>query len=521
MKTRLLLACMLLCTFSLALYAQDADSVDVALIIDRSQSMEGDKLSAAKNGADQLIQRLEVGDEVTVIGYSNHGHVYYPMTYINSSAQITAACAAVNGMDIGEYTSIGDGIYKALLQCNNLQRVNPIVGFVLLSDGYENVTPVWSQVRGSVPGLVNIYTVGLGTDIAALMSQIASYTGGAYYNSNTSNLYTIVQQILDNILCDGNRLLEYCDTFESPSTVTVPVVVDPSMQDVSFYLIWQHDTADLRLRLVAPDGTVYDAGHTFSSTVDHADYSTQEFFRFQTSAMPGTWTAMIDCKHIGGESEPYTFAVSGNADLKMSFSFDEGTYAPGDYVGLLVDLTDRGQKITGAEVNAVVEYSDGNSFVVPLTESPFELTGPGMYSARFESAPFEEAYTVHITASGATANGPFTRMTMCSVWVGEQEDATAQMPITTSLSAVNYPNPFNPVTTISYSLPQQGTVQLDIYNVRGQRVRSLVNGTMPAGAQQAVWNGTDDHGAPVASGCYLYRLQSCGQTVSGRMLLLK
>jgi hypothetical protein len=85
----------------------------------------------------------------------------------------------------------------------------------------------------------------------------------------------------------------------------------------------------------------------------------------------------------------------------------------------------------------------------------------------------------------------------------------------------NYPNPFNPSTTISYSLPKAGTVTLAIYNLRGELVRKLVNGQMEAGRHRAVWDATDANGARVASGVYVYRLQSDGFSASRRLILSK
>lgn len=86
----------------------------------------------------------------------------------------------------------------------------------------------------------------------------------------------------------------------------------------------------------------------------------------------------------------------------------------------------------------------------------------------------------------------------------------------------NYPNPFNPRTTIRYALPLPSDVQLVIYNFRGQRVRSAINGQQAAGIQQYVWDGRDDGGRQVASGIYIYQLTTAiGQGSSRRMVLLR
>jgi len=85
----------------------------------------------------------------------------------------------------------------------------------------------------------------------------------------------------------------------------------------------------------------------------------------------------------------------------------------------------------------------------------------------------------------------------------------------------NYPNPFNPSTTIALQIAQPGTVRLNIYNLRGQLVKTLANGRMEAGLHRLTWTGLDDAGRPVASGVYLYRLEGRGFSQSRKMLLLK
>ncbi len=85
----------------------------------------------------------------------------------------------------------------------------------------------------------------------------------------------------------------------------------------------------------------------------------------------------------------------------------------------------------------------------------------------------------------------------------------------------NYPNPFNPATTIRYALPEASDVRLTIYNVLGQQVRALVQGHQEAGYYRVTWDGRDDNGRVVSSGVYLYRFVSSGLVETRRMLLLK
>ncbi len=85
----------------------------------------------------------------------------------------------------------------------------------------------------------------------------------------------------------------------------------------------------------------------------------------------------------------------------------------------------------------------------------------------------------------------------------------------------NYPNPFNPETRIAFSTKENGPVSIDIFNIRGQKVKALLNENMVAGPHTVVWNGTDDNGKSVASGVFFYRMKSGKYTSTKKMILMK
>ncbi len=85
----------------------------------------------------------------------------------------------------------------------------------------------------------------------------------------------------------------------------------------------------------------------------------------------------------------------------------------------------------------------------------------------------------------------------------------------------NYPNPFNPTTQISFQLPEAGNVRLAIYNTLGQEVKSLANSAFDKGAHNLTWDATDNFGNRVASGIYIYRIESGSFVQQKKMMLLK
>jgi len=117
-------------------------------------------------------------------------------------------------------------------------------------------------------------------------------------------------------------------------------------------------------------------------------------------------------------------------------------------------------------------------------------------------------------------NGYF-KENACYFATAVEETEGTQAPRFRSELFQNAPNPFNPETKIRYSVSQRGAVTLEIFNVSGARVRTLVSRPHDPGVYDVRWNGTDDAGRPVASGVYFYKLRSAGFADSRKLILLK
>jgi len=85
----------------------------------------------------------------------------------------------------------------------------------------------------------------------------------------------------------------------------------------------------------------------------------------------------------------------------------------------------------------------------------------------------------------------------------------------------NYPNPFNPLTTVRYDLPEEGFINIIIYDMMGRVVKTLVNGSQTAGFKTIQWNATNDRNEPVSAGLYIYRLQAGEFRQTKKMVLVK
>jgi immune inhibitor A len=121
-----------------------------------------------------------------------------------------------------------------------------------------------------------------------------------------------------------------------------------------------------------------------------------------------------------------------------------------------------------------------------------------------------------ITPAGATM---FADLTV-ALAANTQDDDGSTLPEEYGLKQ-NYPNPFNPHTRIEVELPVSAIVDLAVYNLLGQKVATLLTGTLPAGRQQVQWQAANENGTPLPSGVYLYRLDVNGRSITRKMVLLR
>ena len=108
-----------------------------------------------------------------------------------------------------------------------------------------------------------------------------------------------------------------------------------------------------------------------------------------------------------------------------------------------------------------------------------------------------------------------------SSWVGVDGPGRTPSPLDASHLFQNRPNPFSPETHIAFELPLGGRAELQIYDVRGRLIRTLLDAKRPAGLQSVRWDGRDETGRAVASGVYFYSLTAPGVDENRRMILVK
>jgi len=105
--------------------------------------------------------------------------------------------------------------------------------------------------------------------------------------------------------------------------------------------------------------------------------------------------------------------------------------------------------------------------------------------------------------------------------IDDNNDVNSEV-VSTNLDLIAYPNPFNPSTTISFSnTNSQELTQIEVYNLKGQKIKTLVNEKFPAGQHSVIWNGRDDNNKPASSGIYFYKYKSGEFQQTKKMILMK
>ncbi|MFH1212985.1 MAG: T9SS type A sorting domain-containing protein [Candidatus Neomarinimicrobiota bacterium] len=101
------------------------------------------------------------------------------------------------------------------------------------------------------------------------------------------------------------------------------------------------------------------------------------------------------------------------------------------------------------------------------------------------------------------------------------EDETTTTVIKSFRLLQNYPNPFNPSTTIEYQIPAEGRVEIKIFNINGQLIKTFENTHASSGNYTIIWDGKNDTGQTVVSGFYLYQVSFANSVTAKKMLFLK
>jgi hypothetical protein len=376
--------------------ATNADSVvytiehtDQALVIDRSGSMgvgSPTRLSAAQDAATFYVDVSRDGDGLTVVPYeSDVNPPAFAMDEVDNSVR-AAARAFINALTPGTLTSIGDGMAEAFDQLKSSTTGNSLCSFVLLSDGMENETLFWSDVRDDVIDLgCPVTTIAFGPESnETLMQEIASDTGGLYFYNDVYVSAAGVQSTAApaDMKLDLGNTYEYAQAFAEdrqrllaekgtiyPGKVDETkhaVLVDKTVSEAVFSLDWYGPSyANLELILYDPDGKEYTRdtpGYSFAGGVNH-----HVGYRIN-KPVTGEWQLVVrDLKSDIAEI-PYQVIVSGQSLITLELLLPDRfgmDYLTGNRVPIYAILSSDGP-LPQALVEALVTSRDGTESLVPM-----------------------------------------------------------------------------------------------------------------------------------------------------------
>lgn len=183
-----------------------------------------------------------------------------------------------------------------------------------------------------------------------------------------------------------------------------------------------------------------------------------------------------------------------------------------------------GAVVPGPAVNmAIVDFSARGGDQYPFHGAPLKIMGVTYQQALANY--LIQGLSGHVTAAAYPPAGEGRIITGGTVSNEDRGDDSEpgddRTPSRAPALAQNSPNPFNPSTTIDFSLDRDGRVRLDIFDVQGRRIRTLVDAARSAGEYHAVWDGLMASGERAPSGTYLYRLETATRIISRTMTLVK
>ncbi len=227
-------------------------------------------------------------------------------------------------------------------------------------------------------------------------------------------------------------------------------------------------------------------------------------------------TSIID--NIGGQATPLVIAEVGNPVFVQATEWIA-------YGGCLGINEFDGVFAANGGVR-LAQFTDPNGNTGAYNYSAATLKIDDVTGSRIVSTPYDLLY-VHDAPSAKVAAPKAARTLMMSdilnyFSVSNDPGNTVDVPAGKNFAVFqNEPNPFNPVTTIKYVMPRTGHMTMKVYNVRGQLVKTLIDGVVAEGNGEVVWDGTNNQGSSVSSGVYFYETRTDGSTTVNKMALVK
>ncbi|HAL55473.1 MAG TPA: hypothetical protein DCP63_03060 [Bacteroidetes bacterium] len=298
----------------------------------------------------------------------------------------------------------------------------------------------------------------------------------------------------------------------SDSTVASITVTNvnqkPTIASVSAKSVAEGTSLNFNLSATDPDGDPLTFSSSTSPTGASLSSSTGAFNWTPSFTQSGSYSILFRATDSGGLSDSTTASITvTNVNRKPAYvsrvptSVSQVSFNTATTFRVSASDPD-GDALTFVwKVNGATEKSGA--------DSTFTKSFPGPHGA-------PNAVTAVFSDPGGLKDSTFWNFTITGV-----SDGDGLLPTEFSLGQ-NFPNPFNPITSLSFALPKEEPVTLEVYNMLGVKVRTLIGGgTVSAGFHTIAWDGTNDAGVGVPSGVYLYRIHAGLHRATKKMTLMK
>ncbi len=362
----------------------------------------------------------------------------------------------------------------------------------LLAEGTSVEEGSFAFVQGTWAPISEVYTQNDGlTNIAVKAtimendSSIPSADSYKVYHSEDGNNFTFVADVTET---------EYLHTAPTLGTLNYYKVTsifgENESQGVTttVFLLPGGLTEVMNDDGTAEEGASASVSNLMGTKFMHTHQATLQYIKFYIETMnSANMLYRVYSAENGMPNENLATAVIQNADLVQGWNTielqNEFVFENGEFYITFVNVNNA--PVIGLDTN-----NDGNYYLSTDQGANWDVQAAGNLMVR-----------------ALVVNGP----------VDNYNEEIA--PVLSNVA--NYPNPFNPETTIRFNMSKAGKANVSVYNLKGQLVKTILNGDVPAGNKEIVWNGTDTQNNSVASGVYFFRVKTEKQTINRKMVLQK
>lgn len=430
-----------------------ASGNDIVLVIDRSGSMSGTKMSAARAAARQFVDLLQIGDRIGIVSFSDSASVAFPLTLIDSDPDSTQqrARAAIDALIVGGNTALGAGLNMGQAQLRkNGESAGP-QSIVLLTDGRENLSPYVAQVLPAIERAGTIvHTIGLGSDVdAALLSSMASSTRGIYRFASSPDALLDVYHAMSGTVASRQTLMNEHGLLSVSGSQQHSVVVDSSVQEITIFNSWTGSNSPT-MTLTSPTGAQITPQSNGQPGIRYFSGTSYSAYRISGTALSaGTWQISIGAVASlqstdqsdspqeqdlttttdGGEiyapqttsiqasTASYSVRVSAQSSITLRSYLGQPSPLTQIPLSLIVALADSGP-ITQAQLSASLSAST-NQQIVLVDDGKHQdgSAGDGVYGGAFTGIMQPGSYTIVVKAEGQRAGQSFTRLSEQDIYI--------------------------------------------------------------------------------------------------------